>query len=231
MRQIRKPKTGMVGKRFKLIAVLLAAGASTRMGRPKMLLPWGNKTILSHSIQAWSRLADDTSVIYSSADHPIQAELDRLHVLPRSRIPNPDSSRGMFSSIQTAARWTGWPENVTHWAIILGDQPHVSVATLRRLVQFAQEFPEFVCQPGREGKERHPVEVELQGGIIYFQKAARGGTRVQKILQRRLLTIAQSQKEFARDHDRMALFAFPARLTDDLREFLRKLHEATERRD
>jgi molybdenum cofactor cytidylyltransferase len=159
MRQIRKPKTGMVGKRFKLIAVLLAAGASSRMGRPKMLLPWGNKTILSHSIQAWSRLADDTSVIYSSADHPIQAELDRLHVLPRSRIPNPDSSRGMFSSIQTAARWTGWPENVTHWAIILGDQPHVSVATLRRLVQFAQEFPEFVCQPGREGKERHPVVI------------------------------------------------------------------------
>jgi molybdenum cofactor cytidylyltransferase len=144
---------------FRLMAVLLAAGASSRMGRPKMLLPWGNKTILSHSIQAWSRLADDTSVIYSSADLAFQAELDRVQFPPGSRIVNPDPSRGMFSSIQTAAFWTGWPQEVTHWAIVLGDQPHVRVATLRRLVQFAKEFPHFICQPSRAGRPRHPVVI------------------------------------------------------------------------
>jgi molybdenum cofactor cytidylyltransferase len=149
----------MVGIPFRLMAVLLAAGASSRMGRPKMLLPWGNKTILDHSIQAWKSVADDSSVIYSSGDDAIQAELDRIQFRPGSRVANPDPSRGMFSSIQTAARWTGWPDGVTHWAIVLGDQPHVPVATLRSLVQFAREFPRFICQPGRAGRPRHPVVI------------------------------------------------------------------------
>src|SRR4029079_17696175 len=98
----------MVGIPFRLMSVLLAAGASLRMGRPKMLLPWGNKTILAHSIQAWQSVADDSSVIYSSADLPLQAELDRIQFPAEARIANPDPARGMFSSIQTAARWTGW---------------------------------------------------------------------------------------------------------------------------
>src|ERR1044071_5404604 len=110
MGQIRKTSTRMVGIPFRLMVVLLAAGASSRMGRPKMLLSWGNKTILGHSIQAWSSLADDTSVIYSSADLAFQAELDRVQFPPGSRIVNPDPSRGMFSSIQTAALCTGWPQ-------------------------------------------------------------------------------------------------------------------------
>lgn len=34
-----------------LAAILLAAGASSRMGRPKPLLPWGGTTLLQHEIQ------------------------------------------------------------------------------------------------------------------------------------------------------------------------------------
>ena len=33
--------------------VILAAGASTRMGRCKFLLPWGEKTILTHLFDQW----------------------------------------------------------------------------------------------------------------------------------------------------------------------------------
>ena len=35
-----------------ITAIILAAGRSRRMGQPKMLLPWGETTVLGHVIQA-----------------------------------------------------------------------------------------------------------------------------------------------------------------------------------
>jgi CTP:molybdopterin cytidylyltransferase MocA len=38
---------------FAFGVVILAAGASTRMGTCKLLLPWGEKTILTHLLDQW----------------------------------------------------------------------------------------------------------------------------------------------------------------------------------
>jgi len=38
-------------------ALILGAGKSARMGRPKLLLPWHGTTILGHLIQQWKRLS------------------------------------------------------------------------------------------------------------------------------------------------------------------------------
>jgi len=35
--------------------VILAAGASSRMGQPKMLLPWGKTSIIGHLIEQWQQ--------------------------------------------------------------------------------------------------------------------------------------------------------------------------------
>ena len=37
--------------------VILGAGASSRMGRPKLLLPWGDTSIIGHLIEQWRALA------------------------------------------------------------------------------------------------------------------------------------------------------------------------------
>ena len=36
--------------------VILGAGASTRMGRPKLLLPWGDTSIIGHLLGQWRGL-------------------------------------------------------------------------------------------------------------------------------------------------------------------------------
>ena len=77
--------------------------------------------------------------------------------VPYQRILNPAPDRGMFSSIQCAANWSGWQPALTHWAITLGDQPHVREATLRALVDFAASHANRICQPLRGGRPRHPV--------------------------------------------------------------------------
>lgn len=128
------------------------------MGRPKMLLPWGETTVLGHLIALWSHLpAEQIAVVCAPTDAALAAELDRLRFPAVNCIVNPDPSRGMFSSIQCAARWSGWGAALTHWAIILGDQPHLQPATLADLIDFTSRNPGKICQPVRRGHARHPV--------------------------------------------------------------------------
>src|SRR5205809_3181483 len=138
--------------------VLLAAGRSTRMGRPKPLLPWAKTSVIGHLITQWQALgAIQTAVVCAAADASLQAELDRLGFDAGHRIVNAAPERGMFSSIQCAARWTGWQEGLTHWAIVLGDQPHLAEETLRMALRFCAAHPEEICVPKQGGHRRHPV--------------------------------------------------------------------------
>ena len=141
-----------------LAAIILAAGRSTRMGRPKLLLPWGSTSILGHLIHQWHTLrARQIAVVTTPSDEALRTELDRLAFPPHHRIENPDPDRGMFSSIQCAATWTGWRPDLTHWAVVLGDQPHLSPDTLRQLLACCAFYPDRICQPARHGHGRHPV--------------------------------------------------------------------------
>ncbi len=140
--------------------IILAAGASSRMGRPKLLLLWGGTTVLGHLIGQWNALgARQIVVVRASGEEAVNAELDRLDFPSLNRVENPTPERGMFSSIQCAARWTGWTAELTHWLIVLGDQPHLRLETLRALLGFAGQHPGKVCQPSRLGRPRHPVVV------------------------------------------------------------------------
>jgi molybdenum cofactor cytidylyltransferase len=139
-------------------AVILGAGRSSRMGRPKLLLPWGNTTVIGHLITQWTRLgAEQVAVVCQPDDAALHAELDRLKFPAAQRIPNPDPDRGMFSSLQCAASWDGLKPVVDSVALALGDQPHLSTETLSEIVAFAQRHPEKICQPARAGHGRHPV--------------------------------------------------------------------------
>jgi molybdenum cofactor cytidylyltransferase len=143
---------------FKLAAVILAAGSSTRMGRPKMLLPWGETSVVGHLIGVWSLLpVAQVAVVCAATDAAIAAEFDRLRFPVTDRILNLDPSRGMFSSVQCAARWRGWRSSPTHYAIVLGDQPHLTPATLAEMIARAKQNPGKISQPSRGGHGRHPV--------------------------------------------------------------------------
>ncbi len=137
-------------RRFSLGVIILAAGRSSRMGRPKMLLPWGRTTVLGHLLALWSRLgAHQVAVVCASADAAIDTELNRLRFSNKNRITNPDPGQGMFSSVQCAARWRGWNPGLTHWAIVLGDQPHLQRATLATLLDAAAQHPPPPNIPGK----------------------------------------------------------------------------------
>lgn len=138
--------------------VILGAGASSRMGRPKLLLPWKDTTIVGHLIRQWRELgAGQIAVVHRPDDTPLFAELDRLDFPAQDRIANPQPERGMFSSIVCAADWSGWRSEIGAWAIVLGDQPHLRLETLRALLEFHSAHAGAICQPEFDGCARHPV--------------------------------------------------------------------------
>jgi molybdenum cofactor cytidylyltransferase len=154
------------------------------MGRPKLLLPWGATTVLGRLVEQWREMgARQITVVSASADAPLNAELDRLGIVPEHRVINPEPGRGMFSSIQCAARWNQWEPILTHIAIALGDQPHLASGTLRSVVRFASAHPEMICQPSHEERARHPVFVSKAA----FQSLAETSARTLKefLAQRR----------------------------------------------
>lgn len=147
-----------VARSFSAGAVILAAGRSARMGRPKLLLPWGSTSVLGHLVSQWRSLrVEQVAVVCAAGDGAIQIELDRIGFPGSDRIINPAPERGMFSSIQSAAQWRGWKAGLTHWAIALGDQPHLRRQTLATVIEFSAAHPELVCQPMSRGRPRHPV--------------------------------------------------------------------------
>lgn len=146
------------GSAASLAVVILAAGRSRRMGTPKLLLPWGDTSILGHILRQWQDLgAVQIAVVLDQAASNLNPELDRLGWGPENRILNPAPETGMFGSIRCAALWPGWKGSLTHWAVVLGDQPHLQAATLRGLLDCVAQNPTRVCQPLRDSRRKHPV--------------------------------------------------------------------------
>ncbi len=143
---------------FRFGVAVLGAGRSRRMGQSKLLLPWKGTSVIGHLIRVWRGTGASQIAVVCAGDQPdVINELDRLGFDAGSRILNPNPDLGMFSSIQCAARWSGWKTGLTHWVIALGDQPHLRQRTLATLCAFAAAHIGHICQPAYRGRAAHPV--------------------------------------------------------------------------
>jgi molybdenum cofactor cytidylyltransferase len=148
----------MTGHRIRLGAIILGAGASSRMGEPKLVLPWQGTSIIGHLLSVWTSVgAEQIAVVCAPSPHPLHGELDHLSFDESLRIINPVPDQGMFSSIQCAARWNRWNNALTHFVIILGDQPQIPMKTIQNLLDIASEQPARICQPACHGRPKHPI--------------------------------------------------------------------------
>ena len=144
---------------FRIAAVILGAGASIRMGRPKMLLPWGRTSVIGHIVNLWRMELEavQVGIVIAPAPCPMSEELDRLCFPESDRIVNSCPERGMFSSVQTASAWQGWRSDITHFALILGDQPQIMSTTLKTLLESVRDLPATIHQPSRNKRPKHPI--------------------------------------------------------------------------
>ncbi|MEM9385334.1 MAG: nucleotidyltransferase family protein [Pseudomonadota bacterium] len=115
--------------------VVLAAGVSRRLGRPKQLLRWGEKALIAHAVDAVLEAQRDlapVSVVVTSRLRPAIAQA--LGGRPILLIDNPIAEReGMASSLRLAVA-AARSARANALMLLLSDQPLVDARSLRRLL-------------------------------------------------------------------------------------------------
>ncbi|MCX2679943.1 nucleotidyltransferase family protein [Galbibacter sp. EGI 63066] len=116
---------------MKTAIVILAAGASTRMGQPKQLLKWGDTTLLGHSVfLVRNTVAEALFVVLGANAKQISKTLDEnVEVLLHK-----DWEKGLGTSIAFAVSELE-KKNFDGLLFILADQPFVTSAYLNQLIK------------------------------------------------------------------------------------------------
>jgi molybdenum cofactor cytidylyltransferase len=110
-------------------AVVLAAGASTRMGGQKLLLPLGGETMVRRVVRSVCDASfDDVLVVVGHAHEHV---VDELAGLPIRHAINPDFATGMGSSFRTAVESLPGSDAAL---FALADQPFITSAEYRRVL-------------------------------------------------------------------------------------------------
>jgi molybdenum cofactor cytidylyltransferase len=134
-------------------AIVLAAGQSKRMGQPKMILPWGDTTVIGNVIKTLmdARVKDISVVIGGHHQEVTQAILS----LPVRIVYNPDFEKGeMISSIITGLKSL---EKQTEAAlIVLGDQPQIEPEVVEFIVDTYHQRGEKIIVPSYRMHRGHP---------------------------------------------------------------------------
>ena len=140
------------------VAVLLAAGASRRMGRPKLDLVLGGEKVLSRSLR--NLLAADLDrvlVVLASGGAagselygPNEHDTERVEV-----VVNPDSRDGLASSLRCGLERL--PQETRTVLVALADKPLVKHETIRTLLVRFDEAGARIAYPTYRGEQGHPV--------------------------------------------------------------------------
>jgi len=121
--------------------LVLAAGGSKRLGRPKQLLPFGSATLLDHVLDVARVCPFDQllCVVGGGADGVLQTvDFGGVQV-----VENPAFGKGCSSSIAAALGAVDAHSEVL--VLMLGDQPGVGAATVEALLSGRGDAPLAAC--------------------------------------------------------------------------------------
>jgi len=117
--------------------LVLAAGSSRRMGKPKQLLEIDGRPMLEHIVaRANGSRVDEVLVVLGAEADQIRERVK----LGRARvIVNPDYASGMSSSLLAGiAALTNESDKVDRAVVILGDQPDINSGLLDQLLDLQE---------------------------------------------------------------------------------------------
>lgn len=141
-------------------AIVLAGGQSIRMGRPKVLLPWGNdKTIIEHITEQLIRSRiDHIRVITGYYADDVKSLIKPLGV---KVVHNRSHKTGeMLSSLKAGLR--AMPDHVAATLIVLGDQPRIQPKVIYQLLTAYARGEGDLLIPSYQMRRGHPILIGRQ---------------------------------------------------------------------
>jgi molybdenum cofactor cytidylyltransferase len=122
--------------------LVLAAGGSRRLGRPKQLLPYAGATLLDHTV-ATARTCEFDQLLVAVGGESEKVR-ERVNLVGADVVVNPGFGAGCSSSIAVAM--AALDPRTTTLVLMLGDQPGVLPGTVRVLLAARGDAPIAVCR-------------------------------------------------------------------------------------
>ena len=141
-----------------IAALVLAAGPSRRLGRPKQLEPWGGMTLLDRvlrNIRAWP--VDETWVVLGASSDEVMEQVDFGDA---GIIVNPEWEEGLASSLRAGLDALARSRGADAALIVLGDQPDIDPEVVRQIITRYEETGAMAVVPKYRYTWGNPVLVD-----------------------------------------------------------------------
>jgi molybdenum cofactor cytidylyltransferase len=134
-------------------AIVLAAGESTRMGTPKMILPYEGMTIIEKVLE--NILASDIEKVVAVLGSHKNEVLKVIERFPVLHCYNNNFKNGMLSSVKCGFEFL--PGNFHAAMVFLGDQPMVETSVINKMIDVYSGSGKGILVPVFENQRGHPL--------------------------------------------------------------------------
>lgn len=154
-----------------IAAIVLAAGRSARLGRPKQLLELEGRPLLQHVIDAVAESSvDEIIVVLGHEAHRIERS---IVLPPHARVVvNPSFGQGQSTSVRYGLDAVSRDADAA--VFLVGDQPRITREIIDQVIQAWRESPLPATRAFFNGTPGHPVVVARSNWDAF--KASRGDT-------------------------------------------------------
>jgi len=139
-------------------ALLLAAGESKRMGRPKLLLPLGGSTIIEQAVD--NLLGSRVDEVVVVVGYRAQELGEKIAKKPVKIVRNRRYRQGMSTSL--IAGLNAIDRRAQAVMIALADQPFVESSLIDELLEEFKKHDRGILVPVCQGRRGHPVILSLR---------------------------------------------------------------------
>jgi molybdenum cofactor cytidylyltransferase len=138
-----------------IAAVVLSAGESSRMGRPKALLPIGGETFIGRIVRTLKQTSVGKVIVVLG--HNADEMSQRIAHLPVEILVNRDYKNGQLTSLQVAVRSLDSQNDCDGMLVHLVDHPYIDARLVEIMIERFYASGKSLVVPRRAGKRGHPV--------------------------------------------------------------------------